>query len=188
MADKAISKEYLLVQFQNFAKKIGSNFVQKEVGKSLISNTDLAQIAANTKSIQDMKGAGVGMNEASVNLLIAEKINALKDGVSADFDTMKEIETWIQTEGKTKADSLDYDENDNTLTLYSGTTPLSSFKIKGGGGGVDNYFVPPTFEVFFDQSETIKFNTTGHLIMLGGQGAIFRIDPITGHLIEGEEV
>lgn len=190
MANKAIDKDYLLVQLQNFAKKIGSNFVAKESGKSLISDTDIKQIATNTQSIKDLKNAGVGMNEATVKLLISEDIAKLKSGANENYDTFGEISDWIINTGSTvteKADSFTYDESDGALILYAGSKPLSQTKIIGGGGD-GNYFVPPTFEVFFEQSDTIKFSTTGHLIMTGGKGAEFRIDPITGHLFEGEEV
>lgn len=191
MAKKAIDKDYLLVQFQNFAKKIGSNFVAKETGKSLISDSDIRQIATNTQSIKDLKSAGVGMNEATVKLLIQEDITKLKAGAHENYDTFGEVSDWIINTGSTvsdKADSFTYDAEDGALILYAGTKPLSSAKIVGGSGGDGNYFVPPTFEVFFEQSDSIKFNTAGHLVMTGGKGAEFRIDPITGHLFEGEEV
>ena len=185
---KAIDKDYLLVQLQNFAKKIGSNFVAKETGKSLISDEDIRQIATNTQGIKDLRAAGVGLNQATVKLLIKEDLDALREGADDNFDSFAEISHWILNQGANKADSFTYDPADGSFILYAGNKILSQTNIVGGSGDGDgNYFIPPSFEVYFHQKENIPTCTIGHLYMTGGKGAEFKIDPLTGHLIEGEE-
>ena len=182
MADKKpIDREYLLAQLENFARLIGSNFVAKD-------SDEIAQIATNTSAISALQaGSGGsstdGVTEARVNQLIKTKIDSLINGADEHYDTFKEIADWIIATGQTvenKATKIDYDPETKELTLYAGTRPLNSTYVDASES-TSNFFIPPEFGLEWEDEKMY-----GHLMMVGGRGAIFSIDPVTGHLLEGE--
>ena len=178
---KAIDKDYLLMQLQNFTAEIlAQYFVQAERGKSLISNDELAQITANTLAIESMQQNG-GMDTAAVEKLVDDKILDVIAGAPTSFDTLKEISDWISSHGnsaaamnteiKGKADSFTYDHETGQFELKSGDRVLESTIIQTTGGQ-SNFIVYPEFDMDFE---------TGHLSAIGGAGVEFSINE-SGHL------
>lgn len=179
---KAIDKDYLLAQLQNFTAEIlAQYFVQAERGKGLISNDELAQITANTLAIESMKQNQGGVNAAAVEKIVDDKISNVIAGAPSSFDTLKEISDWISSHGnsaaamnteiKGKADSFTYDHETGQFELKSGDTVLESTVIQTTGGQ-SNFIVYPEFEVDFE---------SGHISAIGGAGVEFSIND-SGHL------
>lgn len=82
MANKAISKEYLLAQLQNFENLI----IEPKYGKS----AEL-QAVQNAVTILNGDASQVG----SVAYSAAQTVAQIVAGAPADFDTLKEISDWI---------------------------------------------------------------------------------------------
>lgn len=184
MADKkAIDKDYLLVQLQNYTRDvIAAKFVPQQKNYSLISKNDLGQITANQLAIEELQTA---TSTAALNALINAQIAKVVAEAPASYDTLKEIADWITSHessasalntrmnglSESKADKIAYDSENGILSLMAGEKVLNSVAVSGGGGG-SHYLTYPEFEVDF---------ITGHITATGGTGVDFRIDA-NGHL------
>lgn len=178
---KAIDRDYLLTQLQNFTAEIlAQYFVQAERGKSLISNEELSQITANTLAIEDMQ-QNPGVNTTEVEKIVDKKLLDVIADAPDSFDTLKEISDWISSHGnsaaamnteiKGKADTFTYDHETGVFELKAGDRTLESTVIQTSGGN-SNFIVFPEFEMDFE---------TGHISAMGGAGVEFSINE-SGHL------
>lgn len=70
--------------------------VAKEDGKSLVSNTDIAQIGTNKTAIETLAGADTGK---SVRTIANEELVAqlILENAKESLDTLQEIAAWIQS-------------------------------------------------------------------------------------------
>ena len=82
MANKAISKEYLLAQLQNFESVI----IEPKYAQS-------AELTAVQNAIAILNGSAT--QAGSVAYSAAQTVAQIVAGAPADFDTLKEISDWI---------------------------------------------------------------------------------------------
>ena len=187
-----ITKQYLLESLEAFTRDvILTHFVKTEEGKYLISEDALNQITTNANEIEALKQnlnageGGSGATEEEIAEIVAAEVAKIIAGADTNYDTLKEVSDWIlghensaaamNTAINSKGDDLEWDENDNTLSLKSGSKTIKQVKLTGlaAGGEQGNYVVEPTFTMDWD---------TNHLIMTGGKGLVFNIRQTDGHL------